>query len=67
MNNSGKFKEISSSSKWEMVKVATLEFCSIQKHFIRDIRAKFYIPNSPQSPDIGQNSDGGICDFRVSS
>ena len=50
-----------------MVKVATLEFCSIQKHFIRDIRAKFYIPNSPQSPYIGQNSDGGICDFRVSS
>ena len=22
--------------------------------------------NSPQSPDIGQNSDGGISDFRIS-
>ena len=33
---------------------------------ITDIRAKFGIPNSPQSPDIGQNSDGGISDFRIS-
>ena len=24
------------------------------------------MPNSPQSPDIGQNSDGGIFDFRIS-
>ena len=27
---------------------------------------KFGIPNLPQSPDIRQNSDGGISDFRVS-
>ena len=32
----------------------------------RDINAKFGTPNSPQSPDIGQNSDGGISDFRIS-
>ena len=29
-------------------------------------RAKFGIPNLSQSPDIGQNSDGGISDFRIS-
>ena len=28
--------------------------------------AKFGISNSPHSPDIGQNSDGGISDFRIS-
>ena len=28
------------------------------------IRAKFGVPNSPQSRDIGQNSDKGISDFR---
>ena len=28
--------------------------------FIRDVRAKFGNPNSRQSPDIGQNSDGGV-------
>ena len=33
--------------------------------FIREICAKFSIPNSPQYPDIGQNSDGGISDFRI--
>ena len=27
---------------------------------------KFGSPNLPQSPDIGQNSDGGISDFLVS-
>ena len=30
------------------------------------IRAKFGIPISPQSPDIGQNSDGCISDFQIS-
>ena len=25
-----------------------------------------HIPNFPQSPDIGQNSDGSISDFRIS-
>ena len=44
----------------ETVKAVTLPFCSIQKHFIRDFCTKFGIPNSPQSPDIGQNLDGGI-------
>ena len=24
------------------------------------------MPNSPQSPDVGQNSDGGISDLRIS-
>ena len=24
------------------------------------------MPNFPQSPDIGQNSDGGISDFQIS-
>ena len=49
-----------------MVKAVTLEFCSIHLNSIRDIHAKFGIYNSPQSPDIGQNSDGGISDFRIS-
>ena len=48
------------------VKAVTLEFCSIQQHSIRDIRAKFGIYNLSQSPDIRQNSDGGISDFRIS-
>ena len=39
---------------------------SIQQHFIKDIRAKFGSPNLPQSPDIRQNSDKGISDFRIS-
>ena len=52
-------------SNSETVKAVTLVFCSIQNHFIRDIRAKFRISNSLQSPDIGQNSDGGISDFRT--
>ena len=51
----------------ETVKAETLAFCSIQLHLIRDVRAKFGIPYLPQSPDIGQNSDGGISDFQISS
>ena len=31
-----------------------------------DICTKFSIPYLPQSPDIGQNSDRGISDFRIS-
>ena len=50
----------------EIVKAKTLVFCSIQWHFIRDIGAKFGIPNLSQSPGIGQNSDRGIPDFQVS-
>ena len=41
-------------------------FCSIQEHFIRDIRTKFGIPNSPKSPDIRQNSDRCISIFWIS-
>ena len=33
---------------------------------MKNIRAKFSIPNLPRSPDIGQNLDGGIPDFRIS-
>ena len=33
---------------------------------IRDICANLGIPNLPQSPDIGQNSDRSISDFRFS-
>ena len=51
----------------ETVKATTLVFCSIQYHFIIDIRAKFGIPNLPHSSDIRQNSDGGIPDFWISS
>ena len=30
------------------------------------MRDKFGIPNLPQSPDIGQNSDKSISEFRIS-
>ena len=49
-----------------MVKAVTLAFCNIQEHFIRNICAKFGIHNLSQPPDIGQNLDGGISDFRIS-
>ena len=49
-----------------MAKSATLTFCSIQLHLNKDVRAKFGVPYSPQSPDIGQNSGGGISDFWIS-
>ena len=50
----------------ETIKTVTLVFCSIQKHFIRDIHAKFDIPNSLHSPDIGQSSGCGIFEFQIS-
>ena len=50
----------------ETVKTVTLAFCSIRSHFIRDICAKFGIPNWPQSLDIGQNLDVCISNFRIS-
>ena len=43
-----------------------MAFCSIQENFIRNVRAKFCIPYSSQSPDIGQISDRDISDFRIS-
>ena len=50
----------------ETVKAVTLVFCSIQKLFIRNNRTKSVIFNSPQSPDIGKNSDEGVSDFQIS-
>ena len=50
----------------EMVKALTLAFCSIQQHFNRDVYVKFGIPYLPQSPHIGQKSDGDILDFQIS-
>ena len=50
----------------EAVRAITLALCSIQWHFIRVILAKISISYSPQSPDIRQNSDGGIFGFRIS-
>ena len=49
------------TQKWQKEAV-TLTFLQ----FIRDICAKFGIFNSPQSPDIGQNSREGISNFRIS-
>ena len=48
------------------MKAVNLAFCSIQQLFIKNICDKFGIPNLPQSPDIGQDSDGGISDFQIS-
>ena len=50
----------------ETVKAVTLALCSIQWQFIRDVRTKFGILNSTQSPNIGPNSDRGISDFWIS-
>ena len=50
----------------ETVKSVALAFCSIQSFFIRDIHAKFGIPNSPESPDVGQSSGRGISNFWIS-
>ena len=49
-----------------MIKAVTLAICSIQWHFTSNICPKFGISNLTQSPDIGQNLDGGISDFRIS-
>ena len=48
------------------MKAVTLEFCCVQQHFVGDICAKFSITNLPQSPGIGQISNRGISDFRIS-
>ena len=50
----------------EMVAAVTLAFCIIQKHFTTEICAQYGITNFPQFPDIGQNLDGGISNFRIS-
>ena len=49
----------------ETVKAVTLAFSAFSNISL-DIHAKFGIPNWPQSPDIGQNSDRGICNFSIS-
>ena len=49
----------------ETVKAVILAFWGIKKHSIKDICHKFSIPYSLQSPDIGQNSDGGISNFWI--
>ena len=49
-----------------MVKAVTVAFAACSNISVRDICAKFDISNSPQSLDIGQNSDGGISNFRIS-
>ena len=51
----------------ERVIVVTLTFAEIKQLFTREKRVKFLTLNKPQSPDIGQNSDGGTCDFHISS
>ena len=56
----------SCSQKISNIKDVILAFSSIQYHFVRDICANFVIPNLPQSPDIVQNSDGGISNFGIS-
>ena len=50
----------------EARKVEILAFSSIKGLFVRGIHAKFCIPNLFQSPDIGQNLDCGVSDFRIS-
>ena len=50
----------------QTVKVVTLAFSSIQQNFIKSFRAKFGVPNSPLSSDIGQNSDEGVSNFLIS-
>ena len=50
----------------ETVEAASLIFFSIQLHLLKDVHTKLGIRYSPQSPDIGQNSDGGISDFWIS-
>ena len=49
-----------------MVKAVTLAFSAFSNTFVRDIHAKFGISNLPQDLDIGQNSDGGVSNFRIS-
>ena len=50
----------------ETVKAVTLAFSIIFQHLISDIRAKFDIHYSSQSPDIGKNSGRSISDFWIS-
>ena len=42
----------------ETVKTVILTIRNVQQHFIRDVRAKFGIPYSPQSPVLGKNQTG---------
>ena len=49
-----------------MLKAVNLEFCSIERVFIKGIFAKFGFPNLPQSLGIEQNADGGIFNIWIS-
>ena len=46
-------KKIRDKKTSQTVKAVKIAIYNIQQHFIRDIRAKFGIPNLIQSPDIG--------------
>ena len=50
----------------ETVKDITLEFCSIQSLFIRDISVKFGIPGSPSLHRYWAKLRRGCSDFRIS-
>ena len=52
----------------EMAKAVILALCRFQHSvtYIKDICAKFGIHNLLQSPDSGQNSNGGISNFWIS-
>ena len=50
----------------ETVKPVALWFCSIQYLFFKDIHAKFGILNSPQSSDIGKNTNKGNFNVKIS-
>ena len=49
-----------------MGEAVILAFYSMQWLFFEETPAKFGIPNSSQSPDIGQNSDVSISNLRIS-
>ena len=49
------------------MKAIILALCTIQKQFIKNNRDKFVISHSLESPNIGQNSDGVISNFQISS
>ena len=51
----------------ETINPITLAFYSIYPYFIRDILVKSGISNLSQSPNVGQQSDGGVSNFQISS
>ena len=52
---------------WETIKAGILQhFAAFSHIYISDILTWFCVSISPQSPDVGQNSEGGISDFWIS-